>query len=251
MISTRLFLSVALLTAVVAMPVQAGPVSHALQVTPEGAVLFVDLEQNRLLRYHEGELSVASDLEGVPAGDHLQNLVLTLDGELYLGERKTVWKIDSNGGAEIAKPPKALKSLFGGRPGDLGRDGSVYVARDYKNIERSMPGGDSLPVLVTDNISKIHSLAVTPYGRIFFGNTSEVAKLESDGSVKIFVELAGDRVLGLAAIGENRFLLLRQDKNGARSLEIIDPFGNSQVLVNSNQIASVTDAGPLAITNAD
>lgn len=251
MASTRLMLSVSLLAVLVAGPASAGPTSHALEVAPDGSVLFVDLAQNRLLRFHEGELSVASSLDGVPQGDNLQNLVQALDGELYLGLKKTVWKIADDGSMETIKAPQELKPLFGGRPGDLGRDGSVYVARDFKNVERTLPGGDTLPVLATDNISKIHSLAVTPYGRVFFGNSSEVAKLEADGSVKIIIELEGDTVLGLAALGENQFLILRKRKGGDTSLDRVDAFGNVEIVLDANQIASANSAGPVPIRKSE
>ena len=229
----------------------AGPTSHAMEVADDRAILFVDLDQNRLLRLHEGELSVASNLDGVPEGDHLQNLILTLDDELYIGVKKTIWRIAADGSVEAATPPKKLKSLFGGKPGDLGRDGSVYLARDSRSIERSLPGGDALPVLATDYIGRIQSMAVTPYGRIFFGNSSEVAKLEADGSVKIFLELEGDAVLGLAASGENRFVLLRRAKGGAVNLERVDAFGNVEVLLTPDQVASASSSGPVAIANPE
>ena len=251
MTPTRLVLSVSLLTVFVAVSASAGPTSHALEVTTEGSIFFVDLDQNRLLRLFEGELSVASGLEGIPAGEHLQNLVLTIDGDLYIGTKKTVWKISPEGRVESTKPPKNLKSLFAGKPGDLGRDGSVYLARDSRNIERSLPGGDDLPVLATDHIGRINSMSVTPYGRIFFGNSSEVAKLEADGSVKIFLELEGDDVLGLAALGENRFLLLRRVRGGAVSLQHVDAFGNVRVLLTPDQIASASSSGPVAIPNPE
>ena len=161
----RLVLSVSLLAVLVAVPASAGPTSHALAMARDGSILFVDLDQNRLLRLHEGELSVASNLDGVPEGDHLQNLILTLDDELYIGVKKTIWRIAADGSVEAATPPKKLKSLFGGKPGDLGRDGSVYLARDSRSIERSLPGGDALPVLATDYIGRIQSMAVTPLAR--------------------------------------------------------------------------------------
>lgn len=247
MASTRLLMSVSVLAVLVAGSASAGPTSHAMEVASDGSVYFVDFERNRLLRFHDWELSVASDLDGVPAGDHLQNLVLTLKDELYIGVKKTIWKIDSDGSVIVAKPPKELKVLFGGRPGDLGLDGSVYLARDFKSIERSMPGGDTLPVLITDNISKILSMAVTPFGRIFFSNNTEVAKLQADGTVQIITELRGDTILGLAALRENECLLLRQDKSGSLRLEFIDTSGDSKVMVSAEQIASATSGESIKI----
>ena len=108
-----------------------------------------------------------------------------------------------------------------------------------------------MPVLATDNISKIHSLAVTPYGRVFFGNSSEVAKLEADGSVKIIIELEGDTVLGLAALGENQFLILRKRKGGDTSLDRVDAFGNVEIVLDANQIASANSAGPVPIRKSE
>lgn len=252
MTPTRLALSVSLLTVFLAVSASAGPTSHALEQARDGTILFVDFDQNRLLRFHEGELAVASELDGVPAGDHLQNLVMTIDDDLYIGIKKAVWKISSDGRVESATPPKNLKSLFTGKPGDLGRDGSVYFARDSRNVERSLPGGDALKVLATDNIGRINTMAVTPYGRIFFGNSSEVAKLEADGSVKIFLELEGDDVLGLAAIAENRFVMLRRAaRGGAVSLEHVDAFGNVRVMLTPDQIASASSSGPVAIANPE
>lgn len=247
MASTRFLMSVSVLAVLVAGSASAGPTAHALEVASDGSVYFVDLERNRLLRLHDWELSVASDLDRVPAGHHLQNLVLTLKDELYLGVKKTIWKVNSDGSVEVARPPKELKSLFGGRPGDLGMDGSVYLSRDFRSIERSLPGGDTLPVLITDNISKILSMAATPSGRIFFSNNSEVAKLDAEGAVKIIIELAGDTVLGLAALRENEFLLLRQDMSGSPSLEFIDVSGNSKVMVSAEQMASAVSGESIEI----
>ena len=94
-------------------------------------------------------------------------------------------------------------------------------------------------------------MAVTPYGRIFFSNGAEVAKLEADGSVKIFLELDGDAVLGLAALGENRFVLLRRAKGGAVNLERVDAFGNVEVLLTPDQIASASSSGPVVIAHPE
>ena len=61
MIRTR-FLSLLTLGLILgAMPVAAGPISHAMELDPEGAVYFVDVERGRLLRYEKGSLSVFSE----------------------------------------------------------------------------------------------------------------------------------------------------------------------------------------------
>jgi len=248
---TRVSQSVALLSLALALPASAGPTSHAMEVDGDGAVLFVDLQRGRLLRFHEGELSVASELTGVPAGDHLRNLVMSITGELYLGEKKTVWKIGEDGSVESTKPPAELKALFIKRPADLAPDGSVYVARDFKNIERSLPGGDAHPVLTTDIISKIYSMAVTPYGRVFFGNNTEVAKLTAEGEVEMVLEIKEGSVLGLAALGERAVLLLRRHEKDAVSLERIHINGNREVLLSVDQIASVTSGSPVKIATSE
>ena len=222
------------------LPAVADPTSHALEVTNDGTILFVDLDRSRILKLSGHQLSVYSELEGVPEGDHLQNLVLTIGGELYLGEKKSIWQIDANGSTAAAKPPKELKILFAARPADLAPDGSVYVARDFRNINRYLPGGDAHPVLTTDNISKIHSLSVTPYGRVIFGNNTEVAKLNAEGEVNILVELEGQDVLGLAAISESEVLLLRRSRDGDVFLELIDAFGHTRQLLTPDQVASVS-----------
>lgn len=148
-------------------------------------------------------------------------------------------------------PPAELKALFANRPGDLAPDGSVYVTRDFRNIERSLPGGDSHPVLITDVISKIHSMSVTPYGRVFFANNAEVAKLNAKGEVEVLQELDGDVILGMAAENENSVLVLRRRKSEAPRLERIDNFGTSHVLVTAEQISAVTKDSPMQIANAD
>jgi hypothetical protein len=249
MASTRLLVSISLLAALVAVSASAGPTAHALELSREGTLYFVDLERARVLRFEGTELSVASTLDGVPPGDHMQNLVLGLDGQLYLGLKKSTWKIGPDGRVETAKPPAELKVLFNGRPGDLAPDGSVYTARDFKNIERSMPGAQPLAVLITDNISKIHSIAVTPYGRVLFSNNSEVAKLKADGTVEILVELAGDEVLGLAALGENEILMLLRSKSGGVSLVHVDSSGTVKPLISAEQIASASSDGPVEISS--
>ena len=234
----RLLSSASLLVVLVAVPASAGPVSHALETGADGSILLVDLERARLLRWHEGELSVLSALEGVPAGDARQNLISSIDGEIFLGVKKSVFRVLDGGGLEATKPPAGLKNLFRGRPADLAPDGSVFVAADFKQIERSLPGGDTHPVLINDTISRIHSMAVTPYGRVFFSNSSEIAKLKADGSVEVLLDVRGDTILGLAALGENECLLLRQDRDGRQTLERLDNFGNVEVVVTAEQISN-------------
>jgi hypothetical protein len=115
------------------------------------------------------------------------------------------------------------------------------VARDYRNINRYLPGGDATPVLISDTIGKIHSLSVTPYGRVFFGNNSEVAKLDAEGEVEILVDLEGQNVLGLGAVNESEVLVLRRDRAGKQYLELIDAFGHTTELLTSEQMAAVSD----------
>jgi len=55
-------------------------------------------------------------------------------------------------------------------------------------------------------------------------------------TVKIVIDMEGDAVLGLAALGENEFLLLRRDKRGDVRLEQVDAFGNPEVLLTADQI---------------
>ena len=234
---SKLVSSILLMAGLVAGVAVAGPTSHALEVGRDGSLVLVDSQQHRLLRFRDGEWSVVSDLEGVPPGDHLQNLVLTMEGDLYVGVKKSIWKIDDEGRAEPSKPPTQLKSLFAGRPSDLAPDGSVYVSRDFKTIERSLPGGDAHPVLITDMIGKIHSFSVTPFGRVFFGNNSEIGRLDTDGTVEVLLEMGGDKVLGLAAFGENEFLLLRRDKSGRLQLERVDASGEVEVLLRTEEVA--------------
>jgi hypothetical protein len=245
MIRTRFLSSLTLGLILGAMPVAAGPISHAMELDPEGAVYFVDVERGRLLRYEKGSLSVFSELSGVTAGGAMQNLIRTVDGELYLGQKKAVWKLSPTGAVEAVKPPAELKNLFKERPGDLAPDGSVYVARDYRTIERALPGGDAHPVLTTDVISKIHSMSATPYGRVFFANNSEIAKLDAEGEITIFQELEGDKVLGLAAVGENAVLVLRQSEGAGLRLEHLDALGKTRELVSAEQIAAVTMEQPV------
>jgi len=221
-----------------------------MELDEDGAVLFVDLERGRLLRFFEGQLSVMSALEGVPEDDARRNLIRSIDGELYLGQKKAVWKVTPAGDVEAAKPPSELKSLFLNRPGDLAPDGSVYVARDFKNIQRSLPGGDTHPVLITDVISKIHSFSVTPYGRVFFANNAEIAKLDALGEVAILQKIEGETILGLAAVGERVVLVLVQKDGEAARLERLNTSGDSEVLVSGDQIAAVSRDFPLQIANS-
>lgn len=250
MIPTRISLSVFLMVLVCVLPAFAGPTSHAMEVDEDGSVLFVDLDRSRLLRFADGELTVVSELEGVPEGDVMQNLILSIAGDLYVGQKKTVWKVTSDGGLEAVKPPSELKVLFVNRPGDLAPDGSVYVARDFKNLQRSLPGGDSHPVLATDVISKIHSISVTPYGRVFFANNAEIAKLDAEGNVKILQKLEGERVLGLAAMGENAVLVLRRKDGSSARLERLDISGNTEILVSADHIGTVAADVPVQIAKS-
>lgn len=247
MVPTRVLLSVLLALGLCCLPAYAGSTSHAMELDEDGAVLFVDLEKGRLLRFHEGQLSVMSGLEGMPADDAKENLIRSIDGDLYLGQKKAVWKVISGGEVETAKPPSELKSLFVNRPGDLAPDGSVYVARDFKNIQRSLPGGDAHPVLITDVISKIHSIAVTPYGRVFFANNTEIAKLDAQGEVKILQKFDAERILGLAAVGENVVLVLRQKDAEPARLERLDTSGSIELLVSGDQIAAVSREEPVQV----
>ena len=245
MLRTRFLSSLALSLILGAMPIAAGPITHALEVEPEGSVFFVDIERGRLLRYLDGSLSVFSELDGVSGDDALQNLVRTIDGELYLGQKKTVWKIHTTGEVEASKPPADLKNLFKERPGDLAPDGSVYVARDFRNIERALPGDDAHPILMTDLISKIYSMAVTPYGRVFFANNAEIAKLDAQGEIEILQKLDGDKIFGLAALGENSLLILRQTEGAGLRLEHMDAMGKIRELVSAEQTATVTMDRPI------
>lgn len=247
MVRSQVPLLISALALVGAVPGWAGPTAHAMELTNDGVLFFVDLDRQRLLKLSGSELSVHSTLEGVPEGDPMQNLVLTVSGELYVGAKKLVFRIDDDGSIESAKPPGSIKALFSNRPADLAPDGSVYVASDYRSIDRSLPGGDSHPVLLTDTISKIHTLSVTPYGRVFFGNSSEVAKINARGEVDILVDLQGQTVLGLAAESENSVLLLRRDRDGRQHLERIDAFGNSATLLTDDQIAAVAVGAPIRI----
>lgn len=251
MVPTRVFSSVFFLLLLGVSASSAGPTSHAMELSPDGSLFIVDIDNGRLLRLAGAELTIYSSLQGVPPGDHLQNLVLTPTGELFLGEKKAVWKVAADGSVNATKPPAQIKSLFIGRPGDLAPDGSIYVARDFRNISRSLPGGDSHPVLTTDTISKIHSMSVTPYGRVYFGNTSEVAKLNAQGEVEILVDLQGQAVMGLAAEGENAVLLLRRNRDGKLYLERIDIFGNAELLLTSEDIAAVTTEHAVTLDTTD
>ncbi len=247
MVRIRVVIGALELLSMVAVPVLAGPVSHAMELAADGTLFMVDPDRGRLLRFRDDELSVFSDLDGVPQGDHLQNLVLTVSGELYLGEKKSVWRIHGDGSVERTPPPAELRQLFKARPGDLAPDGSIYLASDFRNIDRSLPGGDVHPVLVTDTISKIHSLSVTPYGRVFFSNSAEVAKLDAEGEVRVLVELEGHDILGLAAENETSVLLLRRDRDDQKYLERVDAFGHVTVLLTGDQIASVSSDRALEI----
>lgn len=249
MVPTRTLLSVSLLLVFGSLPAAAGPTSHAMELDEDGSVLFVDLENGRLLRLRDGQLMVVAQLDEVPDGDARKNLIRSIDGELYVGQKKTVWRVSGEGEIEVTKPPSELKSLFANRPGDLAPDGSVYVARDFRNIQRSLPGGDSHPVLATDLISKIYSISVTPYGRVFFANNAEIAKLNAEGEVEILQELEGERIYGLAALGENAVLVLRQRDGEAARVERLDVLGNTEVIVSGEQIATVSKDAPVEIAN--
>ena len=251
MVPTRMILSVSLSFLLSPWSAVAGPTSHAMETDESGAVLFVDLERGRLLRFQDGQLSLLSDLEGVPDGDLMQNLVLSITGELYLGQKKSVWKISPDGAIESATPPKEIKALFSNRPGDLAPDGSVYVSRDFKNIQRSLPGGDAHPVLASDVISRIHSMSVTPYGRVFFANNTEIAKLDAKGEVAMLQDFYGEKVFGLAAVGENAVLVLRQPEGEGLRLERLDIFGSTQTVVSPEQMAAVAKDQPVQIVIAD
>jgi len=221
-----------------------------MEVDENGAVLFVDLDKGRLLRLEDGQLTVVSQLEGVPDGDVMQNLIRSISGELYLGQKKTVWKVAPEGEVELVKPPPELKVLFANRPGDLAPDGSVYVARDFKNIQRSLPGGDSHPVLVTDVIGKIYSLSVTPYGRVFFANNAEIAKLDAQGEVEILQKLEREKIHGLASMGENAVLVLRQKEGEGPRLERLDTLGTIEVVVSADHIEAVSIQAPVQIARS-
>lgn len=246
MLCPRISLSVSILL-LSAGSMLAGPISHAIEVDPAGSVLFVDLDRGRLLRYLDGELSVAADLTGVPEGDVRQNLVLTVEGDLYLGQKRAVWKVSADGSVESSKPPSQIKQLFINKPGDLAPDGSIYVSRDFKTIERALPGGDAHPVLTTDVISRIHSIAVSPYGRVFFANSSEIAKISAKGEVTVLRDLRGEKVFGLAALGENEVLVLRQGDGEGLRLEKLDSSGNTVVVVEPGQMAAVSEGEPLRV----
>jgi len=186
----------------------------------------------------------------VPEGDARQNLIRAISGELYLGLKKAVWMVTPEGEVEAVKPPSELKELFVNRPGDLAPDGSIYVARDFRNIQRFLPGGDSHPVLATDVISKIYTISVTPYGRVFFANNAEIAKLDAQGEVQILQELVGEKIHGLAAVGENAVLVLRQRDGESPRLERLDAFGNAQVLVTAENIGAVSRDTPVQIARS-
>ena len=250
MVPTRIALSVAIVWVLASLPALAGPTSHAMELDEDGSILFVDLERGRLLRLDDGQLTVVSQLEGVPEGDAMQNLIRSISGELYLGQKKTIWKVTPEGAVEAVKPPPELKVLFANRPGDLAPDGSVYVARDFKSIQRSLPGGDSHPVLAVDVISKIYSISVTPYGRVFFANNSEIAKLDAQGEIEILQEIDGEKIHGLAAMGENAVLVLRQKKVEGTRLERLDTFGNAEVLVTADHIEAVSIQAPVQIARS-
>lgn len=241
MIPTRVLVWVVL--AALAGSVRAGPPYHALELAPEGTVFFVDLPRSRLLRFNQNGLVVISDLEGVPEGDHLQNLVWTHSEELYLGDKKSVWRIGEDSTVEVAIPPSELKSLFARRPADLAPDGSVYVARDFRNIERSLPGGDAYPIPVNDRIGRIRSMTVTPYGQVYCDNGSGIAKVDSDGTVSFLLESQDGTVLGLAAEDEVSVLMLRQDSAGSVDLVRIDLQGESEVVLSADQIVAARALG--------
>ncbi len=249
MVPTRWLLSVSVLFLLGSVPVAAGPTSHAME-SDDDSILFVDLERGRLLRLRGNELSVVAELDAVPAGDAMQNLVHSVDGETYIGQKKTVFLIGADGTLEPSKPPSSLKPLFSNRPGDLAPDGSVYVAKDFRNIQRSLPGGDAHPVLATNVISKIHSMAVTPYGRVFFANNSEIAKLDAQGEVEILQELEDEQVFGMVALGENSVLVLRRSASEPDRIERLDALGNSEVVVTAEQIAAVSREASVEIASA-
>lgn len=250
MVPMRIFLPVFLVLGSVAMAALAGPTSHALELEEAGSVLFVDLDGGRLLRLHEDQLTLVAELAEIPAGDLRQNLVLSITGQVYLGQKKSVWEVTAAGELEAVKAPAELKVLFVNRPADLAPDGSLYVARDFKNIDRSLPGGDSHPVLITDVISKIHSIAVTPYGRVFYANNSEIAKLDAQGEVNILQKIEDEKIFGMGAIGENEVLVLRQKDGEAVRLERLDTIGKTEVLVSAEQIATVSRDNPVEITSS-
>lgn len=247
MVPTRILLSVSLVLCVVGWPVLAAPTSHALELDDDGSVLFVDLDRGRLLRFRDGHLAVMADLGVVPEGDLRQNLIRSVTGELYVGQKKSVWQVDTDGGLESVKPPGELKVLFINRPGDLGPDGSVYVARDFKNIDRSLPGGDAHPVLATDVISKIYCISATPYGRVFFANNAEIAKLNAQGEVEILQKIERERIFGLAAEGERTVLVLRQKEGESLRLERLYTSGDTEVIVAGEHIDAVSEDAPVKI----
>lgn len=238
MVPTRVSVSAVVAALALTGSAWAAPPYHALELAPEGTVYFVDLPRGRLLRLHKNELVVYSDLDGVPGGDHLQNLVWTHTGEIYLGDKKSVWRVGEDGSVEAAVPPSELKYLFARRPADLAPEGSIYVARDFRKIERSLPGGDAHPVPVNDRIGRIQSMTVTPFGQIYLDNGSGIAKLSSDGKVSLLLDNHGSTVLGLAAEDEVSVLLLRQDRNGSVDLVRIDAQGESEVILGAGQIAA-------------
>ena len=240
MVLTRLSVPVVVAALALAGSVWAAPPYHAMELAPEGTVFFVDLPRGRLLRFNQGGLVVISDLKGVPSGDHLQNLVWTHSGELYLGDKKSVWRIGEDGTVEAATPPSELKYLFARRPADLAPDGSIYVARDFRTLERSLPGGDAHPVPTNDRIGRIQSMTVTPRGQIYLGNRSGLVKLSPDGTVNILLDSDGSTILGLAAENDDSVLLLRLDNAGSINLVRIDSQGESEVILSADQIAAAT-----------
>ena len=124
------------------------------------------------------------------------------------------------------------------------------MAKDFRNIQRSLPGGDAHPVLATNVISKIHSMAVTPYGRVFFANNSEIAKLDAQGEVEILQELEDEQVFGMVALGENSVLVLRRSASEPDRIERLDALGNSEVVVTAEQIAAVSREASVEIASA-
>lgn len=105
-------LAVGLALAALVLPLWAAPPYHALEVEPPNAVLFVDAERSRLLRFDGSRLTVVGDLSGLPNGSQLHNLVRGPGGSLYLGDRRGTWRVDGPGPPEPAATPEALRPLY-------------------------------------------------------------------------------------------------------------------------------------------
>lgn len=243
MAPTRVFTSAVLLSSVLAGAVWAAPPYHAMELSAQGDLYFVDLPRARLLRLNQQGLVVISDLVGVGDGDHLYNLVSTHTGELYLGDKKSLWRIGENGSVEPSSPPEGMKYLFARRPADLAPDGSIYVARDFRKIERSLPGGSAHPVIVQGSLGRIESMTVTPFGRIYLDNGSELVQIDADGRLTTLRAGEGDTVVGLAAESEDSVLMLRLAAGGVDLLRV-DGQGESEVILSADQIAAVTAGEP-------